>query len=86
MERPTSFLNQLLLKEKQMPKPETFSLTINGMTADQCLAFLKKVEGVGLNFLWHLHSPLASTATQNVRLELTESLQSARQKFSAAVN
>ncbi len=69
-----------------MPRSETFSLTINGITADQCLAFLKKVEGVGLNFMWHLHSSLARTATQNVRLELTESLPSARQKFSTAAN
>lgn len=62
----------------------THTLTLNNVTGNECVEFLKRIEPYANTFVWHINGSLSDKNTVNVYMRINDvDLTSARLNFSA---
>lgn len=69
-----------------MKSPEQHELILSRATAAEALAFIKAVEEIGFNHVWHMRKPFQERLTHTFYLELTMSLDNAKAKIGSVAN
>lgn len=69
-----------------MKSPEHYELIISRANVAEALAFIKSVEEIGFNHIWHMRQPFEAQCTHTVYLELKMSLDEAKARVNSVLS